>query len=134
MRPSIKNGLLLHWPILAAICFLPLAGGLRSEPLRAVFAVACVALAVYQFFLYRTKGVATRYISLSLIVLGFAIASVWLALNVVRYYTYDPVSQHSIYTSVVGTQEILLWPMGVVLVLVCIWGPVDLVRLLRRVW
>lgn len=132
MRPSIKNGLLLHWPILAAMCFLPLAVVLRSERLRAVFAVGCFGLLIYQSFLYRRAGTGLRYLSLSLIVIWAGLACVWLGLNVIRYYTYDPFSEHSIFTTVISAQDALLWPIRVLAVLVCVWAPIDVVRFWRR--
>jgi hypothetical protein len=115
---------LLHWPLLAptAVWVLLFSGLLASEVLREVLAIACIALMMYQWQVYRRSASGVRFVFLSLVVVGLILASLWLALNVVRFYTYDgdggPGRIHSL---VVGVQEYLVWTTVALLIVVASW-------------
>ena len=99
------------------------AGLLQSEVIRAVVAVGCITFMVWQWLLYRKSERGAQFIFLSLIVAGFALASVWLLLNVARYYTYDGESGRSrVHLMVVSTQSILVWAICVLMAVVSIWA------------
>jgi len=85
---------------------------------------------IYQWMGYRKTYRGLTLVFVSLIVAGFALASIWLALNVVRYYAYGHESDNLsvLYTSVVRVQGILIWPIGVLVLIVCVWAIVGFAR------
>ena len=124
--------LVQHWPLLVPVAaWLLLFGGLlQSEIVRAVIAVGCFALMIYQWMTYRKTYRGSTLVFVSLIVAGFALASIWLALNVVRYYAYGHESDNlgMLYSTVVRVQGILIWPIGVLVMIVCVWAIVGFSR------
>ena len=64
-------------------------------------------------------------IFLSLIVTGFALSFVWLALNVVRFYTHDGDPGPVVHVFVVRIQESLVWVIGTLVVVVSVWTVVG---------
>ena len=133
-----RRRLFQHLPLLipAAVWLLLFGGLLQSEIARAVIAVGCLALMIYQWMAYRKTYSGSKLVFVSLIVAGFALASIWLALNVVRFYTYGHESDSlgMLYFSVVRVQSVLIWPIGVLVVAVCVWAIVEFARwLVRRV-
>lgn len=108
----------------ALVWLLLFTGYLQSEVLRAAVAIACIALMLYQWLAYRKTSTGARFVFLSLIVAGFGLSSVWLALNVVRFYTYGYES-HGMglwHGYVIHAQDILLWFIGALVVVVSIWA------------
>ena len=96
---------------------------LPSEVLRAILAVVCIASMLWQWLRYRKTERGAHFIFLSLMVAGFTLASVWLLLNVARFYTYDGESGRShVYPKVVSTQDELVWLICVLMVVVSIWA------------
>jgi hypothetical protein len=65
-------------------------------------------LMLYQWRVYRRSFFGARLIFLSLVVAGLTLASMWIALNVVRVYTYDGESG-IVYGTVVRLQDGLVW-------------------------
>ena len=126
---SNQRALLRHLPLLipTAVWILLFAGLLRSEVLRAVLAIACIGLMLYQWRLYRRLASGARFIFLSLVVAGLSLASLWLALNVVRFYNYDGGSGR-IYGVVVSIQHGLVWMTAALLLVVAVWAIFDFAR------
>ncbi len=94
--------------ILAIFFCLPFFRIGQSEPGRAVLAVLSLGLVVQCWFAQRPflntrAGVVLLSLALSLPALG----SLWLGLNVVRFYSYTPESGTSVYGTVVLLQEII---------------------------
>jgi hypothetical protein len=110
--------------ITALVWLLLFTGFLQSEVLRASVAVACIALMLYQWLGYRKSTTGAQFVFLSLIVAGFGLSFVWLALNVARFYTYghefDGMGLWHAY--VIHTQDILLWLIGALVVVVSVWA------------
>jgi hypothetical protein len=79
---------------------------------------------LYQWLAYRKSTAGAQFVFLTLIVAGFGLSFVWLALNVVRFYTYG----HEFdgmglwYAYVIRTQDILLWFIGALVVVVSVWA------------
>jgi hypothetical protein len=121
-----RRRLFQHFPLLisAAAWLLLFGRSLQSEIVRAVIAVGCFALMIYQLMRYRKTYSGSKLVFVSLIVAGFALASIWLALNGVRFYTYGHESDSfgMLYFSVVRVQSVLILPMGALVVAVCIWA------------
>jgi hypothetical protein len=85
---------------------------------------------IYQLLTYRRTWSGARFTFLSLIAGGVGLVSVWLALNVVRFYTYDPESERiwSWHELVIGVQDSLLWGIAAVAVVVSVWALLHLAR------
>jgi hypothetical protein len=95
--------------VLIGAFLLMLAGRLTSEPVRAVVAVLSLVLTVQCWKAQRPYVKArSRVVLLTLILLLPALGSIWLGLNVVRYYSYDPESPESLYSTVVRIQDVLV--------------------------
>jgi len=104
-----------------------LAGFLQSEVVRAVVAVLCIGLMLRQWFVYRRTTKGGQFVFWSLIVTAFVLASVWLGLNVARYYTYDGESGRSQpYFIIVRSQDILVWIIAALIAVVFVWALVQL--------
>jgi hypothetical protein len=122
VKDSNQHVFLLHWPLLipTGVCVLLFSRLLTSDVLKGVLAIACIALMAYQWQVYRRSVRGARFVFLSLVVTGLTLASMWLALNVVRVYTYDGESG-LIYGSVVRIQDGLVWVTGALLIVVTVW-------------
>jgi hypothetical protein len=127
VEESRQHGLLRHGLIPTAVLFLLVAGVIRSEVLRAVLASACLALMFYQWRMYHRTESGARLVFLSLVVAGITLTSAWLALNVVRFYTYDGGSGR-VYGFVVRVQDTLVWMTGALLTVVTVWIIVAFAR------
>jgi hypothetical protein len=127
-----RRGWVQTWPLLVPVAawLLLFEGLLQSEVVRAVIAVGCFALMIYQWIVYRRTYRGSTLVFVSLIVAGFALASIRLGLNVVQYYSYGHESDNlgMLYSSVVRMQGILIWPIGVLVMIVCVWAIVGFAR------
>jgi len=86
-----------------------MTGRLTSEPGRALAALLSTALLVQCWCAQRGYVRSrSRLVLLGLILALPALGSVWLVLNVVRFYSYAPESQASVYSAVVRSQEIVV--------------------------
>ena len=62
----------------------------RSEPVRALAAIVCLGLLVQSWFVQKQYARSRRQLVLVTLILSLpALASVWLGLNVIRFYSYD---------------------------------------------
>ena len=129
MKESSQHVFLLHWPLLipTAVWVLLFFGLLGPEVFRAALAVACIALMLHQWKVYRRSASGARFVFLSLVVAGLTLASLWLALNVVRFYTYDGESRR-FYGFVVRIQNGLVWVTVALLIVVAAWVVVYFAR------
>ena len=127
MIDSLQRFRLHHWPLLVstiawlAVVWVPAL--FQSEVVRAVLAVTCIALMAFQWALYRKTVGGSKFLLLSLIVAWFTLASLWLGLNVVRYYTYNPESARTWawHTLVAQIQTPILWAMALLIPVVFTW-------------
>ena len=122
MKESSQHVFLLHWPLLipTAVWVLLFFRLLGPEVLRAALAVGCIALMLHQWKVYWRSASGARFVFLSLVVAGLTLASLWLALNVVRFYTYDGESGR-LYGFVVRVQDGLAWVTVALLIVVAAW-------------
>jgi hypothetical protein len=124
---SLQRLRLRHWPLfVATIAWLVVAwvpALFRSEVVRAALAVTCIALMAFQWVLYRKTVDGSKFLLLSLIVAWFTLASLWLSLNVVRYYTYNPESARTWawHTLVAQIQTPIAWAMALLIPVVFTW-------------
>jgi hypothetical protein len=95
--------------VLMSAFLLMLTGHLTSEPVRAVVAVLSLAMTA-QCWVAQRRYVKprSRVVLLTLILLLPALGSMWLGLNVVRYYSYDPESPAILYLTVIRIQDVLV--------------------------
>jgi hypothetical protein len=93
-----------------------------------------MGLMLYQWLTYRRTSSGARLVFQSLIVAGFSLASVWLALNVVRFYTYNPESERiwAWHGVVAQIQEALLWVIGALALAVSLWALLQFAQWLGR--
>lgn len=125
-----------HWPLLiaGAVWLLFVAGFLHSHIVRAAVAVGGIALMLYQWQAYRKSNRGSQLVFLSLIVSGFGLAFFLLAVNVARFYTYDPESERmwEWHTRVARVQDALMWVVGALVVIVAVWALFQLVHWLGK--
>jgi hypothetical protein len=115
------------WSLIVVIGIFGLVIVFRSEPGRAVASVVCLGL-VIQSWLTQRRYVKSRE-RLVLVALGLslpALASVWLGLNVLRFYSYDPVSDISVYSVVVRLQAIIEGVAYAIGLVVFFWTIVEI--------
>ncbi len=121
-----------HWPLLGAIAVwgLVLKFAPWAETLRAAASIASIALLVYQGIVYRKRWSGARLPFLPLMLPTFGMASLWMLLNVIRYYPYDPESKIASrwHDMIADTQHMLLCPLTVLAVIVGVWAIVDFAR------
>ena len=129
VKESSRHVFVLHWPLLipTAVWVLLFFRLLGPEILRAALAVACIALMLRQWKVYRRSASGARFVFLSLVVAGLTLASLWLALNVVRFYTYDGESG-GLYGFVVHIQDGVVWVTVALLIVVAAWVVVYFAR------
>jgi hypothetical protein len=115
------------WSLIVVVGIFGLVIVLRSQPGRAVASVVCLALVMQSWFTQR-RYVKTRE-RLVLVALALslpALASVWLGLNVLRFYSYDPVSDISVYSTVVRLQAIIESVAYAIGLVVFFWAIVEI--------
>lgn len=136
MESLERRRLFRHLPLLvpAAAWVLLFGGLLQSEVVRSFVAVGCFALMIYQWVAHRRTYSGSKLVFCSLIVAGFVLASIWLALNLFRFYTYGHESDNlgMLYFSVVRAQGVLIWPIGGLVLVVCVWAMLGFARWLVR--
>lgn len=110
------------------------AGLLRSDIVRAALAAGCTGLMIFQWLIYRKTERGMRLLFLSLLVTTLGLSSVWLGLNVVRVYTYDPESPQiwARHMLIVDAQEIIQWTVVALATVVSLWGLLLVARRLNR--
>jgi hypothetical protein len=130
---SPKVSRFVYWPSVTIVVALGLIakGYVLSEPLRGVISIACIGLAVYQWTIYRRRQ---RFSLAGLVSLTLAMVSLWLGLNVVRYYTYPGHSMEILrwYGFVVHVQALLMWPILCSVLVVILWSVIYLAHLIAN--
>lgn len=117
------------WSLIAVVAIFGLvaSGILGSEPGRAVASVLCMALLVQSWVMQRRcartrEGLVLLTLALSLP----AFASLWLGLNVLRFYFYAPESRTQLYPGVVRLQQMIQSVAYVIGLVVVFWTIVEL--------
>jgi len=123
-----SEGLSRYWSLAAAALILGLVPveSLRSEPLRAFAAVLCVTLLVHSWLIQRKLTRTPRRVALFTLAFCLPIlASVWLGMNVIRFYSYSPDSSR-VYSAVTELQDVIVRCMAVLAAVVVLWAIVEL--------
>ena len=120
---SARNLLIPHWPLAAGISSLIAAVNVDSEIFRAVAAAVCFPLMVYECVLYRRTSNRAPRIFWSLIPSEIGLMATWLALNVARFYTYEPESERiwTWHERLIRVQDVLAWIIGILAATVLAW-------------
>jgi len=106
---------------------LVVSGILLSEPGRAVASVLCILLLIQSWVIQRKYARSReRLVLLSLALSLPALAALWLGLNVLRFYSYNPESPAQVYSAVVHIQEVVQNLALAVGLVVLFWAIVDL--------
>ena len=128
---TTSRALARFWSVAAVIVILGLVpfGFLGSEPRRAFASILCVALLIHSWFMQR-RFIRTpqRLVLLTLVLCLPALASLWLGLNVIRFYSYAPESEASVYSAVIRLQVVIEWCTATVGAVVVFWTIVELAR------
>ena len=117
------------WSVLAVIVIfgLVLSGALVSEAARAVASVLCVALLIQSWVIQRRYvRNRERLVFLTLALCLPALASFWLGLNVLRFYSYDGDSPTQTYSTVVRLQGVIQSLAFAVASVVGFWAIVEI--------
>jgi hypothetical protein len=113
--------------VVFSIFWLILSGILLSEPGRAVASVLCMTLVLQSWFTQRRYTKSRERLVLFTLALGLpALASLWLGLNVVRFYSYAPESRANLYSAVIRLQAIIEDVAYAVGLVVFFWTIVEL--------
>jgi hypothetical protein len=108
--------------IVVAILGLPLLGLLPSEPGRAFASILCLALLVQSWFAQRRYFSDSRKLVLLTLVLSLpALASTWLGLNVIRFYSYPGDEESKVYSEVIRLQSGIEWFAVAVALVTGLW-------------
>jgi hypothetical protein len=117
------------WSVIAvaAVFGLVVSGSLVSEPGRAVASVLCVALVIQSWVMQRRFARTRERLFLFTLALSLpALASLWLGLNVLRFYSYAPESGAQLYSTVVRLQEVIQSVAYAIGLVVFFWTIVEL--------
>jgi hypothetical protein len=123
------------WSVTAVIVILGLVllGFLRSELGHGFASILCLALLTHSWLIQRSyTRTSQRLVFLTLVLCLPALASFWLGLNVIRFYSYDPEPGPDVYTVVILLQNIIEWCTAAVGVAVLLWAIVELARWLAK--
>jgi hypothetical protein len=121
------------WSLFAVFIIfgLVVSGVLSSEPGRAVASVLCMLLLIQSWIIQRRYARSReRLVLLSLALSLPALAALWLGLNVLRVYSYDPESSAQLYSAVLEIQKVVQNLALAVGLVVFFWAIVDLSRFL----
>lgn len=129
--------ILRYWPLIItfALWVVLVLRLFDSHGLRFVISIASVALLIYQWRIYRKTCAGLHLTFLSTVLVSLSVPCFWLALNVVRFYTYDADNPYStrgwLYFHVIRAQDTILWVGVVLVVLVCVFGVLDVARMAK---
>jgi len=130
---QIPPALARSWSLLLAIVslFIPLV--LLSEPGRGVVALSCFGLIVHSWFVQRKYTKSREYIALWTLALSLpALASLWLGLNVLRFYFYNGDSPRTTYFIVTRLQAMIEFGAPAIAMVVTFWTVGELAAFLAR--
>lgn len=125
------------WCLLVTVVLL--LGGFRREILdegiRLAVSLITIALLSWQWVLYRKTTSGTHFAFLAAVLATLSLPAVWLALNVIRFYTYDGDNTDSLAGSVhhlvIRVQEGLVWACFVAIAVALVLGVSDIFRTLK---
>ena len=119
--------------VVLGMFWLVMSGILLSEPGRAVGSVVCLALVAQSWFAQRRFVRSRERLVLMTLALSLpAFASLWLGLNVLRFYSYAPESRAYTYTAVVTLQRIIEISAYAVGMVVMLWTTGELGSFLAK--
>jgi len=105
----------------------------NSEPVRAVASVLWIALLAHSWVKQRRYTRTWQGLTFVTLVLCLpTLAAFWLGLNVIRFYSYAPDFDSSVYWVVVQLQSVIQW-CGVALgIVVALWSIIEISRWLVK--
>ncbi len=121
--------LVRSWSLIAVVAIfgLVVSGILQSEPSRAGASVVCSALVIQSWVVQRRYARTREQLALITLALSLpALASLWLGLNVLRFYSYAPESRARPYLVVIRLQEIIQSVAFAIGLVVVFWTIVEL--------
>jgi hypothetical protein len=120
---SARNLLTRHSPLVIGTYSLFFAVYVGSEAIRAVAVVISILLMLYQYLVYRKTSSGSRLLFVSLFPAEIGLISVRLALNMTRFYTYDPETAitWAWHERLIRIQEYLAWTIAALAAVVLTW-------------
>lgn len=105
----------------------------NSEPVRAVASVLWIALLVHSWVQQRRYIRTLRGLTFVTFILSLpALASFWLGLNVIRFYSYAPESEPNVYSVVIQLQSVIEWCGAVLGIVVALWFIIEVAHWLVK--
>src|SRR5215469_13790903 len=95
--------------------FGPFRREILDEAFRLTLSVGTIGLPAFQWILYRKCTRGRHFAFLTAMLVALSLPAVWLALNVVRFYTYNAAVEHAdsveafIHWLVIRVQDGLIW-------------------------
>jgi hypothetical protein len=119
--------------VLFGVFCLVISGAIRSEPGRAAAAVLSFGLVVQSWFAQRRYAKSRSTLALLSLILSLpALGSVWLGLNVLRFYSYAPESRAPVYSTAVRLQEIIVNCAIAIGIIVFFWSIAEVAKFLGK--
>jgi hypothetical protein len=110
-----------------------MSGTIRSEPARAVAAVLSLGLVLQSWFTQRQYMKTRPRVALLTFILSLPLlGSLWLGLNVVRFYSYAPESHAPVYSAVIRLQEIVIDCATAIGIIVFFWSTAEVATFLGK--
>lgn len=109
-----------------------------DEVVRLILSAASIALLAFQWVLYRKNTGGRHFAFLSAMLIVLSLPAVWLALNFIRFYTYNAAVEHadsveaSIHWLVICVQDGLIWVGLMAFAVAAMLGVSDALQTLRR--
>jgi hypothetical protein len=109
-----------------------------DEAIRLTLSVGIIALLAFQWILYRKSTSGRHFAFLTAMLVALSLPAVWLAINVVRFYTYNASVEHadsveaSIHWLAIRVQDGLIWVGLMAFVVATVLGVSDAFQTLRQ--
>jgi hypothetical protein len=123
------------WSVLVVFgLFCLIASGIiRSQPARAAVAALSLGLVLESWFALRRCAKTRSALALMSFALSLpALGSLWLGLNVVRFYSYAPELDASLYATVVRFQEVIVDCATAIAIIVFFWSTAEAAKFLGK--
>ena len=123
------------WSMLVVfgIFCLIMSGNIRSQPARAAAAVLSLGLVLESWFAQRRYSRTGSGLALLTFILSLpALGSLWLGLNLVRFYSYEPESRASMYSAAIRLQEVIVDCATAIGIIVFFWSTAEVAKFLGK--
>ena len=109
-----------------------------DEAIRLTLSIGTIALLAFQWILYRKSTDGRHFAFLTATLVALSLPTVWLAINVIRFYTYNASVEHtdsveaSIHWLAIRIQDGLIWVGLMAFVVAMVLGVSDALQSLKQ--